>query len=413
MDWLEVAKQTAQQWQASQPPQVPIDQIVQQLQQSDSSGWQDGVDLSHGLATKQEALSQQMTSLMSNLESSWRGEGADLARSRMQKMRDSMIDAHQTFLGNKDTHAAGLAMHENLRNQIAAMPPKPSLTPGQTVGFTDVDMLLKSSAYIDAAQKNLDTYNAFATESQGNSGQLKADYGVIGQYDGGDVSLAGQPPAEPPVQPTPHGPSEPGGGDSGQPRSQGPGGPNAPTSSPAGHQPGYRPPNVPVASGPDSTTTTSSYQPPNLPGGPGGYGPGNPGGFGPGGPGSSGPGGLGGFSPVGGFGPGGPAGGFGPGGLASGGSGSAGQNGTGARSGIGGGEPGAAGARGPGAGGTGSAGRNGSSGMGGGMGRGGKKGEEDADHERKYVLDVDLFADEKTAIDPETGFRPVPPTLGT
>ncbi|WP_328607381.1 hypothetical protein OG943_47225 [Amycolatopsis sp. NBC_00345] len=411
MDWLEAAKLTAQQWQASQPPQVPIDQIVQQLQQSDSSGWQDGVDLSHGLATKQEALSQQMTSLMSNMESSWQGEGADLARSRMQKMRDSMIDAHQTFLGNEDTHAAGLAMHENLRNQIAAMPPKPSLAPGQTVGFTNVDMLVKSSAYIDAAQKNLDTYNAFATESQSNSGQLRADYGVIGKYDGGDVSLAEQPPAKPPVKPTSHGPSEPSGGYSGPPRTQGPGGPNSPTSSPNGPRPGYRPQNVPVASGPDNTTT-SSYQPPNLPGGSGGSGPGNAGGFGSGGSGTFGPGGSGGFDPVSGFGPGGSAGGFGPGGSGSGGSGSGGQNGAGARSGIGGNEPGAAGARGPGAGGAASA-RNGSPGMGGGMGRGGKKGEEDAEHERKYVLDVDLFADEKTAIDPETGFRPVPPTLGT
>jgi len=49
--------------------------------------------------------------------------------------------------------------------------------------------------------------------------------------------------------------------------------------------------------------------------------------------------------------------------------------------------------------------------MGAGGGRG--KSEEDAEHNRKYVLDTDdIFAGEDAAIDPATGLRATPPTLG-
>ncbi|GAA3586567.1 hypothetical protein GCM10022222_84100 [Amycolatopsis ultiminotia] len=411
-----------------QPPSVPIDQIVRQVQAGNPAGWHQGLADSRQMATDQEALSQDMTQILGRLEPAWSGAAAGQVSSRLQKVRASMIDAHQTFLDNNATHTNNTTMYENLRNQLAPMPGKPSLAPGQTADWSNYDYLAKAMAYSDASEKNLATYQSFVDQSRGNSGQLKYDYGTVGAYDGGDVSLNHQPGSTA----QPDGPRSAGGGTQSPPGGAGgsPAYSGGPSSVPgqSGGTGGY--PGAGPHPGGDSTTTSSVGQP-GYPDVPGTVGTGTGTGFGSGGsgPGNSGPGGsggLGGFSPGGlgpGTGTGGGAGRFGgtgpgtPGGGA--GSGARGNNpgagargngpGAGARTGTGvespGVRPGAAGR-------VGAAGERGMSSAGAPGGRGGKK-DEDEEHERKYVLDVDLFADDKSAVDPVTGLRPTPPTLGT
>ncbi|MBB4685312.1 WXG100 family type VII secretion target [Amycolatopsis jiangsuensis] len=404
MDFAEAAKE----YFAKLPGPVPIEEIVSQVLAGDTGGWHEGATAARELATEQEALSQDLSRTLAKLESTWSGQSSELAASRMQKLRASTIDGGQTFTDNGGTHTTGISMHDALRNRLTPLPPKPGLAPGSRVDWYDYDMLSKVTEYNDTAQQNLELYQDFTTQTQGNSQQLKTDYGTIGAYDGGDVTIDRQSPGPQKSTggPGPNGPS--GGAPTAPGSTPGPG--TAPATQ---HLPGQDPsaPGTGAGSGTgsDQTTTAGSVPPssgPLVPGGgngPNGYGPGS----GPG----SGPGFAGGFGGAGAAG-GGIAARLGGGGgtsarFGSGGTAGGPEAGPGARSGSGAGESAASRV----GGGRGTAGAKGMSGAAAPGGQRGKK-EEDEEHERKYVLDVDLFADDDKAVDPATGMRPVPPTLG-
>ncbi|MGW4398410.1 WXG100 family type VII secretion target [Amycolatopsis nivea] len=399
---------------------VPIEDIVKEVQASDPSSWHDGAATARELASEQETMSQDMSGTMTKLESCWSGQGADLVSERLRKIRASMVDAHQAFAANENTHATGIAMHENLRNQLTSIPPAPTASPTPAMGLMNADVMSKLIEHDTAQQKNLDTYEKFTSDSQGNTQQLKADYGKIGTYDGGDVTIQQHPATE--MKPPP-GPAAPG---DRSPDDVGP------TFSP-GHN-SAPPPDAsagnPLPGSGNDHTSTSSYTPPAsgsnvdtpwrggtrtppLPGprnefggtpisGPGdgrlgdiserlGGGSGRPGSEGRSGSGRSG---------------------------SEGGSGRPGTGKPGGSSGRLGGEAGPRSGAGASEGAAsrvaGERGAPGGKGMSGAAAPGGQRGkkEEDDEHERKYVLDVDLFAEDGTAVDPETGMRPTPPTLG-
>ncbi|MFD2467166.1 hypothetical protein [Amycolatopsis silviterrae] len=391
---------------------VPIEDIVKAVQASDPSGWHEGTAAARELAAEQETLSQDLSGTLTKLESSWTGEGADLVAERLRKVRASMVDAHQAFSANENTHSTGIALHENLRNQITSIPPAPTGDLAPTAGLMNVDVLSKLAEHGSAQQKNLETYEKFTSESQGNTQQLKADYGKIGVYDGGDLTIQQQHPAtatKSSPEASLHSPTGTG-----------------PTSGSGTAYHGSPPLTSPVSSGPGHSapgndhTSASGYSPPPTSGStvdnpwrggtkaPAIPGPGNDFGITPiAGPGASGISErLGGSARTG----------SGPGKL--GGEGGPGRPGSGGRPGGGSGRfSGEAGPRsGEGAASRVSAERGATGGKGtpGAVAPGGQrgKGEEDEEHQRKYVLDVDLFAEDGTAVDPETGMRPTPPTLG-
>ncbi|WP_158688137.1 MULTISPECIES: hypothetical protein [Actinomycetes] len=398
---------------------VPIEEIVPQIQAAQPGIWHEGSDLAKGLAGDQEAVSQDVSEILGGLESVWSGAAADKVSQRLRTVRSSMTGAQQTFHDNSGTHASAAAMLDNLRNQMAPMSAEPltnALKSGKNL--FDSDVMAEMRSHNEASAKNLQLYQEFTHQTQSNSGQLKYDYGKLGAYDGG-VSVNHQPsdpgPGHPPAGPPGPGGRRPGGPD---PYETGPGGqvPGASgASSPGpgvsgGHSP-YRDTgpysgSYPRSPSPADATSTSSYLEPNssaqsrfTPPEIAGYQPGASG------PGSGGSGGSGlGYTPGIGFGStGGESGGAattprGPGGGSRVGAGEFGPRGSGG-AGTGALRGGAAGERGmPGAGMSG--------------GRGGKK-EDDAEHNRKYVLDTDdIFSDEEATIDPVTGLRSTPPTLG-
>ncbi|MGW7532181.1 hypothetical protein [Amycolatopsis sp. NPDC054798] len=404
---------------------VPIEDIVKEVQSSDPSGWHEGAATARELASEQEAMSQDLSGTLTKLESCWTGQGADLVAERLRRVRASAIDAHQAFAANENTHATGIALHENLRNQLTSIPPAPTASPTPAVGLMNVDVLSQLVEHDSAQQKNLETYEKFTSESQGNSQQLKVDYGKIGTYDGGDVTIQQHPATEIKPQPGPEAPGEQHRPPSEAGSTFSPGTAHHSTSSPSS-------PNANTLPGRQNDhTTTSGYTPPptnsgsnadqpwrggtkspsvpgpvnefgippingtsggiadRLGGGSGRIGDGRPG-SGSGRPGSEGGSGRSGNSP----------------GKTGGGSGRFGGE-AGPRSGAGASEGAASRV-------SAERGAPGGKGLPGAATTGAQRGknEEDEEHQRKYVLDVDLFADDGTAVDPETGMRPTPPTLG-
>ncbi|MFE3171440.1 WXG100 family type VII secretion target [Amycolatopsis sp. NPDC059090] len=403
---------------------VPIEDIVKEVHASDPSGWHTGATSAHEVASELEAISQDMSGTLTKLESSWTGQGADLVAERLRRVRASAIDAHQAFAANENTHATGIAMHENLRNQLTTIPPAPTGSPTPAAGLMNADVMSKMLEHDSAQQKNLDTYEKFTAESQGNTQQLKVDYGKIGTYDGGDVTIQQHPSAEAKPQPGPVAPEQ-----------HSTGGPGSTFTPSTGSSPHSSSAANTRSGGETDHTSTSGYAPPPPSGptvdtpwrgetrGPSTPGPANEFGIAP----ISNPGGerLGGISERLGGGSGRIGSGSGRIGNDLGKLGGPGRPGSeggsgrpGGNSGRPGGEPGPRSGVGASEGAasrlSAERGTPGGKGLPGAAAAGGQRGknEEDEEHERKYVLDVDLFADDGTAVDPETGMRPTPPTLG-
>lgn len=398
---------------------------------------EEGAGSSGELRGRYEQRVDTIDELNKRMDQSWTGEAGSGVRRGAHPIKVWMEDS-ATNLGQSEKalqHQSGA--FDTVAHRVQPLPEKPpesgfinDVTPWET--DTDRDI----QDYNQNAQGNVDAFNDYFKESTNNAQNMPGydkfdgDLGDDGGdkdggrdrdresiQDPGDRTPGDQDPGDrgpgnigPTPTPGPSGPSSPGGpsgpgtpgptpGPSYPGPTPGPGGPNGPGY--PGPNGGPNGPGTPGPNGPgdydwDDGTTAAGYTPPssNFPGGGsggaggfGGFGPG--GGFGSGGSGSgSGAGGVGGA--VGGFGPGGGA----VSGGAATGSAAPGSGGSAA------GGAAAGGARGSG---SGAGGRPMMGGMG--AGRGGQ-GDEDEEHDRKYLIEEDgnsLFGTDELTAPPVIG----------
>ncbi|MEV6897808.1 hypothetical protein [Amycolatopsis sp. NPDC051372] len=423
---------------------VPAPELVQKvLNSKGAGGWHEGAGQATQLAADHHTISADIQNLSTGLESVWTGGGAEAAQQRIKVFSDTTAAASQTYTTNGQ-NLTGLA--HGFDEMKAALQPMPGTPPHKD--FIDVatpwdtDTEDKINQYNQLAQQNLDRYNGYAQQAQNSGQSLKTDYGKLNEFDGtvtitqpgkvkrekltrttknttgDDKTSTSQSEVDarhittpPPTTPPPTTPP-----------------PNIPPPTvlppPTGRPvvpPEQRPPRDEDRPGrrpgdDDDTHTSSDLDDPRV------TPPGQRFPVGSGNPSWSATGGGDGFGP-GGFGVGVGAGAGAGGAGAFGGRGGAGT-GTGSRLGGGagtgafgeeGGRGGALAGRGAAAG---AAGAKGTPGMGG-MGAAGNKGkgEEDAEHQRKYGIDDDsafsLLDDEDgRLLDPHTGLPPTPPTIG-
>ncbi|MGW4490133.1 hypothetical protein ACWEOE_40770 [Amycolatopsis sp. NPDC004368] len=428
---------------------VPAPELVQKIQQSrGATGWHDGGNKAKGLAKDHDLLSSDINKLSSGLESMWTGNGAEAAQARIKMFSAATTAASQTYTSNGE-NLTGLA--NGFDDMKAALQPMPGTPPHKD--FLDVatpwdtDTEDKINQYNQLAAQNLARYQSYADQAQSSGQSLQNDYGKLNDFDDNlaitqatkvkvekhthkttsddDKTKTSRTEVDPPRITTPP--------------------PNTPpptTPPPTTPPPNIPPPVVPPPTGrpidlpgrkppederpgwrpgddDDDSTQKSGLDDPTVkpPGQRFPVGSGNPSW-------SSTGGGADGFGP-GGFGVGAGAGAGGAGGSGAFGSGSSGRGGIGSRlsGGAGSGAFSEEGARGGAMGGrgamAGATGAKGSPGMGGAMGAAGNKGkgEEDAEHQRKYGIDDDsaftLIDDaDGRLLDPHTGLPPTPPTIG-
>ncbi|WIX80431.1 hypothetical protein QRX50_06535 [Amycolatopsis carbonis] len=425
---------------------VPAPELVQKILGSGgASSWHDGGGKATQLATDHHNLSSDIQRLSTGLESVWTGNGADAAQSRIKMFSEATTSAAQTYTTNSQ-NLTGLAHgFDEMKKALQPMPGTPPHKDFVDVATPwDTDTEDKINQYNQLAQQNLQRYNGYAQQAQTSGQGLKADYGQLNPFDD-TVALTQQkkiieqnhprknttdddktstsqsevdtrhittppPTTPPPTTPPPNIP------------------PPTVLPPPTGRPitpPEHRPPRDVYPPGKttddDDTHTSSDLDDPRVPppgqrfpvgsgnpswsatGGGDGFGPG---GFGVGAGAGAGAGGAGGSGAFGGRG--GSGAGTGTGSRLSGGAGSGVFGEEGGRGGALAGRGAAGGA----------AGAKGSPGMGG-MGAAGSKGkgEEDAEHQRKYGIDDDsafsLLDDEDgRLLDPHTGLPPTPPTIG-
>lgn len=414
---------------------VPIETIVQMVRGGNSAELHQGAQGAVELSDAHHATSQDMNSMMTSLESSWTGPGAQAALARIQKLAGVVNSASTTFAANAQNVTSTAASFDHAKSAMTDMPPRPDKAFATSPSLFNLDTAQAVSDYNAQASQNLGVYNGYHDQAASSTSSLKGDYGQLGYYDGGDATLAkpSSPPGGPapgpgPGGPLPHGkePSPGPGSVAGPPPGSGgqPGQSGNPTGGPGGSNGSNGPSgsggsNAPT-SGDGSTSSSGYVPPPPTPGQPPGMG-GLPISSGTGlpGSGSSGDiagvlsGSLGGAS-------GGLAGGSSSGVGSPGSSGGLGK-GVGASPGV----PGAGNRSGAGAMGeaestgngraggrvSGSSTSGGPGGMGAG-GRGGKKEEEDAEHARRYGLDDDDPFKTDGTVDPVTGLAVAPPVIG-
>ncbi|WP_326567689.1 hypothetical protein VSH64_38595 [Amycolatopsis rhabdoformis] len=429
---------------------VPTPELVKKVKAGKGAGdWHQGVTHATTLATDHHQISADIQKLSSDLESVWTGSGAQAAQAQIRSFSDATATASQTFTSNSENLNGIAHGFEDMRSNLQPMPdPAPHKDFLDVATPWDTDTEDKINQYNQMAEQNLARYQAYADQAKTSGQGLQSDYGQLDQL--GSVTIAKPttpvkhkehvitkkddnnddststsqsevdtrhittppPNIPPPTTPPPTTPP---------PNIPPPIAP-PPTGRPV-EPPGWKPPVEPgkrPGDDDDDSTQKSGLDDPTVtpPGQRFPVGSGNPSwsstgggadGFGPGGFGvgaGAGPGGAGGSGA---FGSGSGRGAGGIGSRLSGGAGTGAFGEEGARGGAMGGRGGMAGA----------AGAKGSSGMGGAMGGGANrgKGEEDAEHQRKYGIDDDsaftLIDDEDgRLLDPHTGLPPTPPTIG-
>ncbi|WP_240325247.1 hypothetical protein [Amycolatopsis thermalba] len=385
---------------------------------------------------KYEVRAEQVTSLAGAMEEGWTGDAANAAVRSVGPLAVAHSGAAAAMKTANDLIESQSQAFFDTKNKVVPVPEVPEAPPAlkEIIGDTSSgwSQMAKVAAANAAAKQNVEAMQAWSTTSGDNGARMPTTYGTL---DAGvlGVSQGAQPGGSVDIQnkPTSDGPSFGGAGGA----SRGGGGVTGGTSSLSGP---YQAPTGQIPADGRTVASDAAYAPPSAasynPPQQGGYGSnsyGTPGGGAYGVPGYGSTTGYRGANPAGGrFGTGTGAA-AGRGGVGSGrgfGAGGAGRGaGFGPGSGsnplsegkrFGAGNPAAAGesfARG----GGGPSGRAGAAGSPGAMGAGAGnrgRGEDDDEHQRKYIVDEDehfqLTAEGEKAVDPITGMTVSPPVLG-
>jgi hypothetical protein len=366
---------------------VPVPEFVQQVRNGKTTDWYRGVAQAKELSEAHKDVDHTVSGLLTRLEASWTGAGSDAARQKIRKFRDVTADAATAFTGNGTSLKMVAGSFDTAKHAMAPMPPRPdkSVVDVLTPWTTDTEAAI--GKYNDIAAKNLALYRTYEAQAGAGSAQLTIDYGRLGAFDGGAISITDTPARK---KPRGTGPDAPTPGFARADLAP----PPPPTTTPGSHDTvdggaatvldqGERS-SGPIDRGEQDTTAAGFVPSPTSTG----FGPGTspaPAGAGAG---------LDGGSP-----------GFGAGGVAHGVGGAPPGNRTGT------GDSGRGGTAVPGRG----VGPRGPAGIGGtapGAIRG-KAAEEDQERRRKYVLDTTLFDEDGTEItDPVHGLPAIPPTIG-
>lgn len=379
---------------------------------------------------KYEVRSEQVTSLAGAMEEGWTGDAANAAVRSVGPLAVAHSGAAAAMKTANDLIESQSQAFFDTKNKVVPVPEVPQTPPAlkEIIGAAngDLSQMVRVAAANAAAKQNVEAMQSWSTTSGDNGAKMPTTYGTLdagvlgvtqGAQPGGSVDIQNKPTSDGPRFGGAGGASRGGGGVTGGTSSL-----LGPYQAPAGQIPAdgrtvasdaayvppaaasYSPPQqgagTPSAHGVPGYGSTVGYRGASPAGGPGA-------GTGRGGLGSGRGFGAGGAGRAGGFGGGGAGRGFGPGG----------GNPLSEGKRFGAGNPAAAGESFGRSGGA--AGRGGAAGSPGALGAGAGnrgKGEDDGEHQRKYIVDEDehfqLTAEGEKAVDPVTGMTVSPPVLG-
>ncbi|SDW30109.1 PPE family protein [Amycolatopsis xylanica] len=169
---------------------MSVPEFVEQVRGGNSQQWHEGVQRAKELSDAHSTASQHMGRLLSDLEASWTGKASDAAHTRVKKLADVVTSASTSFAMNSKSLEAVAGGFDHAKLTLKEMPPPPDKSFGDILTPWDTDTEAAINRYNQRANDNLAIYDSYSRQAQAAVTTLQRDYGQLGFYDGGDVTLA-------------------------------------------------------------------------------------------------------------------------------------------------------------------------------------------------------------------------------
>jgi hypothetical protein len=150
-----------------------------------ATDWHSSAGTATALASGHRAVAARIQAISSGLESVWTGSGAEAAQAKLKPLSEVADSAAQTFNTNSTNVTSIASGFDEMKRTLTPLPSSPPhkdfwdvVTPWNT------DTEEQVNKYNAQVQENLNRYNAYAQHAQETSRQLAIDYGQIGTFDG-------------------------------------------------------------------------------------------------------------------------------------------------------------------------------------------------------------------------------------
>ncbi len=158
---------------------VPVPVVVSQVMAGDSASWTETGATSGTAAATHHEIAAGLAAMLSDLEATWTGEGADGARRRTKAFTAVIDRAAQTLSANGSNVIDAAYGFELAKRSMEPMgePPDKSFFDVATPWATDTEQAVQ--AYNAKAEKNLGIYNAYVQHLDTQGQGLSGDYGQL------------------------------------------------------------------------------------------------------------------------------------------------------------------------------------------------------------------------------------------
>lgn len=171
------------------PELVPIPDVVEKIRSGDSQDWHNGVAIARQLSNGHLELNQQVTTLLTELGHAWSGDGADKIAARIQPLADVAHQAALTFEANASNLDAAVHNFDQIKTSMEPMPVRPeNLQPGDNAFWQDHEKLINE--YNAAAERNLDLYHGYTQHLQSSAPLLNIDHGQLTPFNDAEISIS-------------------------------------------------------------------------------------------------------------------------------------------------------------------------------------------------------------------------------
>jgi hypothetical protein len=158
---------------------MPVPVVVDQVMAGNSTSWTETGATSGNAAATHHEIAAGLAAMLSTLEATWTGEGADGARRRTKAFTEVIDRAAQTLSSNGSNVIDAAFGFELAKRSMEPMgePPDKSFFDVATPWATDTEQAVQ--AYNAKAEKNLGIYNAYVQHLDTQGKGLSGDYGQL------------------------------------------------------------------------------------------------------------------------------------------------------------------------------------------------------------------------------------------
>ncbi|WP_039923734.1 hypothetical protein [Amycolatopsis decaplanina] len=158
---------------------MPIPEVVQQMAQGSPDSWNANATTARAVADRHAEISNNLVSMLNNLEPAWTGRAAEAARGNTRQFTEVMDSAREVFTDNSGnvSDSAGSFVRAKHSFEPMGAPPDKGFYDVVTPWTTDTEAAI--DAYNKAGRHNIAVYDDYAAQLDGQGSSLRVDYGIF------------------------------------------------------------------------------------------------------------------------------------------------------------------------------------------------------------------------------------------